>query len=523
MVLEQTATPGGKMREVAVGDARIDSGPTVLTMRWVFDELFAAVGASLDDHLTLRPAEILARHAWSAEERLDLFADPQRSADTIGSFAGAAEAEGYLRFCAAAQEVYETLEAPFMRSENPSPLSLVRHSGLKGLGRLTRIRPFDSLWKVLGESFRDPRLRQLFGRYATYCGSSPFAAPATLMLVAHVEQAGVWLVEGGMYRVAEALEKLARKQGAVFRFGTSVREILIDHHGVAGIELADGERLEANAVIVNADAAAVAQGLFGKAVRPGAPKLPRMERSLSALTWSIHAQTSGFPLLRHSVFFSDDYKAEFDDLFGRQRLPQKPTVYVCAQDRDEDTTPDPEGPERLLCLVNAPATGDVHQFKDSEIAPCQESAFRLLQRCGLEVALRPETTKTTSPTEFERLFPGTGGALYGPATHGWRASFRRPAPRTRIPGLYLAGGSIHPGPGVPMAALSGRLAAQSLLTDIASTRPSRPAATSGGTSTPSAATDAAASRSSPSSAASSPPTTLGHADAAPATRRITVR
>ncbi len=492
MVVEQAATPGGKMREVPVGDARIDGGPTVLTMRWVFEEIFDSVGASLDDLLTLQPAEILARHAWSAEERLDLFADPQRSAEAIGAFAGADEAAGYLKFCAAAKEVYETLEGPFMRNENPSPLSLIRHSGIKGLGRLSRIRPFDTLWKALGESFRDPRLRQLFGRYATYCGSSPFTAPATLMLVAHVEQAGVWLVEGGMFRIAEALEKLARARGASFRFGSPVREIVIGRQGVAGLELADGERLQADAVIVNADAAAVAQGLFGQAASAGAPKLPRKERSLSALTWAVHARTAGFPLLRHSVFFSDDYKAEFDDLFGRQRLPRKPTVYVCAQDRDEGTMSDPQGPERLLCLVNAPATGDVHDFSDSEIAPCQESAFRLLQRCGLEVDLRPETARATSPTEFERLFPGTGGALYGPATHGWRASFRRPGPRTKVPGLYLAGGSIHPGPGVPMAALSGRLAAQSVLTDLGSTRPSRPAAISGGTSTRSAATDAVA-------------------------------
>ena len=213
-VYERAAHPGGKMREVMAGTAAIDGGPTVFTMRWVFEGLFADAGAVLADRLDLQPANVLARHAWRAGGRLDLFADIDRSADAIGDFAGAEEARGYRAFCARSAGIYRTLVRPFIAAEQPSQAGLVQRVGLANLSALWRLAPFSTLWSALGDHFRDPRLRQLFGRYATYCGCSPWLAPATLMLVAHVEQDGVWLVRGGMARVAQALQALAERQGA---------------------------------------------------------------------------------------------------------------------------------------------------------------------------------------------------------------------------------------------------------------------------------------------------------------------
>jgi 1-hydroxycarotenoid 3,4-desaturase len=483
-VVERARAPGGKMREVTVGDARIDAGPTVFTMRWVFDEIFAAAGTSLPAHLSLKPVEVLARHAWSRDERLDLFADVDRSAEAIAAFAGAAEGRRYVDFCARARAVYRSLEGPFIRSSRPSPLALVRRFGLRGLGDLWRIRPFTTLWNALGEHFHDPRLRQLFGRYATYCGSSPFFAPATLMLVAHVEQDGVWLVEGGMHRIAVALAEQAARHGAVFRYGSDAVEIITSNGRAAGVRLATGEELAADAVVLNADVASLPSGRLGAGVARAVAAPPRSARSLSAVTWALHARTEGFPLLRHTVFFSDHYAAEFDDIFRHSRLPAGPTVYVCAQDRgDRDDAP-PDGPERLLCLVNAPPIGDTHPFDSAEIEQCAEQTFRQLEHCGLHVKRRSEATLVTTPAVFERLFPATGGALYGRASHGWTASFSRPGARSRLPGLYLAGGSTHPGPGVPMAALSGQMAAATLLADFGSKTRLHPAVTAGGTSMP---------------------------------------
>ena len=498
VVVEQAAGVGGKMREVQVGGQALDAGPTVFTMRWVFEELFERIGERIDDHLALHPAQTLARHAWdaggdhTAPQRLDLFADLERSVDAIGMFAGAAEARRYREFCARAAGIYRTLERPFLRSTRPNPVSLAGRVGLRGLPGLVRISPFATLWGALGEHFHDPRLRQLFGRYATYCGSSPFDATATLMLVAHVEREGVWRVEGGMHRIAATLAKLCAARGVVFRHGVSVREVMLSGGRASGVRLADGEVIEAAAVVFNGDVAALASGALGDAATRAVPPMPIAQRSLSALTWNLVARTEGFPLRHHNVFFSQDYAAEFADIFQRGRLPSAPTVYVCAQDRSDRDDTEPTGPEGLLCLVNAPPSGDTRPLSPEEIAACEQATFGMLTRCGLHVTHEAAQCVRTTPTDFERLFPATGGALYGQAAHGWRASFTRPGSHSRIPGLLLAGGSTHPGPGVPMAALSGSLAAQAVLAQRrmaapvrrASTSASLPAATPGGTSTP---------------------------------------
>ena len=464
-LLERAAYPGGKMREVSIGDHAIDAGPTVFTMRWVFDGLFDTLGTQLEAELELEQVDVLARHAWSETERLDLFCDVQRSADEIGEFSGSAEAKRFLRFSEHARKVYETLELSFICAPKPGPIDLVRSGGLSGLTDLWQIKPFNRLWKTLGGYFKDSRLQQLFGRYSTYCGSSPFQSPATLMLVAHVEQEGVWLIKGGMARLAWKLASLAEARGVDIRYQSEVSEINCSAGKVNAVTLSNGERLHADAVVLNADPAALGAGLLGKAVTTAAPTVSRQARSLSAVTWNLATQTSGFPLLRHNVFFSDDYVSEFEEIFGQRRLPRKPTVYVCAQDRGGVDGDPIAGAERLLCLVNAPADGDLQDFTADELAACESAAFQLLSNCGLKLQHSAEMTRVTTPAAFNELFPGTGGALYGQASHGWQASFSRPGARSRVPGLYLAGGSVHPGPGVPMAALSGRIAAASLIED----------------------------------------------------------
>ncbi len=483
-VFERADSAGGKLRQAIVDGTSIDSGPTVFTMRWVFEELFAEIGSSFDQQLQAQPATLLARHSWGSDQQLDLYADRERTIAAIGDFAGAAESRRYQAFCAQAGKTYRTLEAPFLRAQRPNPLSLSARVAAAGLSGLGQIQPFGGLWQALQRHFRDPRLQQLFGRYATYCGSSPFLAPATLMLISHVEQEGVWTLTGGMQSLATAMQQLAESRGVRFHFNAEIEDIGLQGGRCSNVRTADGRQHACSAVICNADPAALGEGLFGAAAAKAVRPLRVAQRSLSAVTWCVHAQVDGFELSHHNVFFSSDYRREFDDLLLRRTLPQEPTVYVCAQDRRADEDSPDQTRERLLCLVNAPAIGDHYDFDTREIDLCASRAFQQLADSGLQLKYRPEQAVVTTPNDFARRFPATGGALYGQASHGWRASFTRPGARSRIPGLYLAGGGVHPGPGLPMAALSGRLAAKSLLRDLTLPRPSSRVVTSGGMLTP---------------------------------------
>ena len=457
-LLERHAAPGGKMREVVLDGSGIDSGPTVFTMRWVFEELFADAGLQLADCVDLVAAEDLARHAWLDGSRLDLFADLERSVDAITAFAGSHEADAYRRFAQASASVFDTLDETFMRCEKPGPVGLTFSVGLSRLNKLVQTKPFTSLWTELGRVFSDPRLRQLFARYSTYCGSSPFDAPATLMLIAHAERAGVWMVRGGMQRFAEALASAASGAGVSIHYDAQVEQITADQRRVTGVQLANGETLPADAVVFNGDVNALTEGLLGPDVKKSMPDRRGEVRSLSAVTWSMLARPRGFPLRYHTVFFGADYRAEFDAIFKRGTVCDEPTLYVCAQDRIDGA--EPSEAERLFVLMNAPAS----DFSPSEIDDFERRAFSLLGRHGLGLDIA--SIERTDPSDYDAHFPGSHGAIYGWPTHGMFGSFRRSGSRSRLGGLYLAGGTVHPGPGIPMAALSGRLAAASVRDDF---------------------------------------------------------
>ena len=464
-VLEKSSAPGGKIRTIQVDQTAIDSGPTVFTMRWIFEQLFADCDESFSAEFELEALDILARHSWG-EAPLDLYANTQKSADAIGRFAGPKQAQLFLEFCKTAKKVYETLNKPFIESPRPTLLGMMSSLGVTKGKVLWDIGPFSNLWSSLASYFPDPRLHQLFGRYATYCGSSPYLAPATLMLIAEVEMKGVWSIKGGMTKIPEVIARLAQKKGCHFQYGAEVQSLKFSGEKVSGVQLTSGETIECDYLIFNGDIKALQRGLLGEKANSAIPQSLKQTDSLSAVTWSMRVKASGFPLVRHNVFFNQPYHSEFTDIFEKQKLPKNPTVYICAQDRT-DFANQTNDYERLFCLVNAPANGD-NQFDDEEIEQCEQKAFSLMRQYGLQ--LQDAQITRTSPHEFNKLFPGRGGALYGQATHGWMSSFQRLGSQSQIQNLLLAGGSTHPGPGVPMAAMSGRLAAATLMAHLGLTK-----------------------------------------------------
>jgi len=428
-------------------------------MRSVFDDLFACAGESLDDCLTLTKLTQLARHYWTDGTGLDLFSDIDQTCAAIAAFGSEKDAIQYRRFAQKSESLFNALDASFMRRQKPSTLSLGVTAGPLNLWRIVSSTPFMSLQRSLSMSFDHPHLRQLFSRYSTYCGSSPFKAPATLMLIAHAERAGVWVLNGGMQALAHELARIAKKNGCTIRTNTTVKNIRCHRGVVSEIVLDDESAIATNAVVYNGDLNYLHQHLLSPENQINRPDSGGS--SLSAITLSCLANVNGPTLSHHNVFFGNDYRDEFDALFSRQSITAQPTIYVCAQDNNE-TNVQSDDTQRLFCLMNAPA----RPFTDAETDTETQKLMSTLALHGLHVSTLPTERVVATPNTFATRFPGSQGALYGDPTHGWASSFSRADSRTRINGLYLAGGGVHPGAGVPMVSLSGQLAGKRLLSDF---------------------------------------------------------
>jgi 1-hydroxycarotenoid 3,4-desaturase len=495
-VLEAHHAPGGRARQVASPAGPVDAGPTVLTMRWVFDDLFAAAGARLEDHVTLHRQDTLARHWWPDGTTLDLHADAEASIEAVQRFSGDRSAAQFATFSRKAATLFDAFDAPLMRAPRPSIAGLTAKV-LSRPGLIPQMGPLSTLAQSLARDFDDPRLQQLFGRYATYVGGSPYQSPAVLALIWQAEAAGVHVVEGGMHALARAMERLAVSLGARFDYGTAVRAIRPTAGGLA-IET-DGATIHASSAAFNGDPRALATGRLGPESAHVASQTRKAARSLSANVWSF-AATPGGPrapeLAHHNVFFCADPAAEFGDLKAG-RMPADPTLYICAEDRG---TPRPAPAlERFEIIMNAPPLSDGKTASPEEAETCLTRTFPILQTHGLSFDPMPTPSAAlTGPQGFERLFPATQGSLYGQSPHGTMAAFQRPQAVTPVPGLFLCGGGTHPGAGVPMSALSGAHAAAAILTRPTSTSTSGRTATPGGTSTPSPIAGPARSPSSPS-------------------------
>ena len=471
-VVEQHGDVGGKMRTLASDAGPVDAGPTVLTMRAVFDALFTDVGESLCDHLNLTPLKTLARHYWDDGAALDLMADPEQShANVTAAFGQKAGAE-FATFSAKARRLFAAFDGPMMKTAEPDPLALTK-AVLSNPRLISDMAPHKTLAGLLRSSFRDPRLAQLFGRYATYVGGSPYASPAILSLIWEAEARGVWLVQGGMHKLAQTIAKLARKRGAKFHFNLPAERVTRQNGQISGVQTADGH-FPADHVVFNGDPRALFTGLLGEAAKPAVTQAEVTPRSLSAYVHAFAAKPHGVDLAHHTVFFASDPRAEFAPL-AKGQMPQDATLYLCAQDHETAKAGDLQ---RFEIIMNGPPA----LFPPEKEKPqCQTQIFNRLRDFGLSFSPTPGPETLTTPQGFDTLFPASSGSLYGRSPHGLMAAFKRPTARTKVKGPYLCGGGAHPGAGVPMATLSGLHAAAAIATDHASTLTSPQTATRGGT------------------------------------------
>ncbi len=461
LVIEQNRAVGGKMSQIVRDGFRWDTGPSVITMRHVFEELFAGAGGRLDDYLTLLPVDPLTRYFFPDGTRIDATRDLPRMAEQIAAIDGR-DVEGYLDFLEYAARLHRITGPVFIYNQPPTLRSFLSVPPAD----MVRVDPWLTMDQAICGRVHSPQMRQLLGRFATYVGASPYQAPATLSVIAHVElTGGVWYPAGGIYQIAAAMQKLAGELGVEIRTQTPAAAIHVEGRRATGVTTAAGERIDASAVIANVDVATVYQRLLPAEI--GSTRraaLQRLEPSCSGFVLLLGVEGEHPQLAHHNIFFAQDYRAEFDDIFGRGIPPDAPTVYVAITSKS-DRSHAPAGCENWFVLVNAPALGA--RFDWAQHAGSYSGhVLDVLARFGLDVRKRIRSQVILTPQDIQHHTGAWRGALYGISSNQALNAFRRPHNRCGdVQGLYFAGGTTHPGGGVPMVTLSGKVAADLVLAD----------------------------------------------------------
>jgi phytoene desaturase len=464
-VCEQAAQLGGKLGTFSRDGFVFDTGPSLLTLPAVYRDLFLKTGAPLEDSLDLVPVDPACHYRFGDGLELDL---PNASApaiaaawdDALGAGAGA----DWARFSERAGQIWDLTRDPFLQSPLAGARTLLKLA--RRASDVRAVAPWSSLRDLGRRYLRHPHQRTYLDRYATYTGSDPRRAPAALATVPYVEQTfGSWHIPGGLRLLGAAVAERAVQCGATLRTGTGVAQVLVEGGRATGVRLDSGEPLSADVVVANADAAHLYQDLLpGPEGAAGRRLLRRVEPSLSGfvLLLALRGRTPG--LRHHTVLFPEHYDTEFDQLFGSRGHPPQPctdpAVYISAPD-DPALRPDDDH-ESWFVLVNAPRH-DPGRGVDWAAHGLRESyadrVLELMAQRGLDVRHRVLWRELRTPADLEHLTRSQGGSIYGSSSNGARAAFLRPANRSPVRGLFLAGGSSHPGGGLPLAGLSAAIVA----------------------------------------------------------------
>lgn len=452
---------GGKLAELRRDGFTFSIGPSLLTLPGVFADLGVRLDTVELDELCRYHFPAGSRHGrqaglstrrWGAGTHepgvLSAYRDPERMAAEVERLAPG-EGDGWRAFYRWAEGCLDASRRTFFTGPLTRPPAEAR------LSDLLAVSPGRTLDGLARRFFRDPRMRQYVGRYATYAGSSPYRAPAALGCIPAIEHGdGGWYVPGGLPRVAEALAGSLDDAGVEVHLNAEVDRVLADGDRVLGVRLASGERVRADVVIANTDAAA----LYGRLL-PDRRRLRRvaglgLSSSAFLLLAGVAGRTQGLP--HHSILFSGDYEREFGDIFDRRRPPEDPTVYVGCSVVD-DPTQAPAGDENWVMLVNVPARDPGHWPMSPEAY--RDLVLEHMASRGHDLSGRLRFVDMFTPADLRERYGAWGGAIYGTPYRGPLAPFRRPSNRGPRKGLYLVGGSAHPGGGLPLVAMGGRIVA----------------------------------------------------------------
>jgi len=456
-LFEKNASLGGKMNERYLGSYHFDTGPSLLTMPFLIDELFAFAGFERSELLSFQPVDPICRYFYPDGSQLDTSADLTAMVKNIDAFSPG-EGRGYRGFLEYAGRIYDRTVDTFLFNPIHEPSKMLDRKNLPTLLNILQLDPFRTVHQGVSRFFNDQRLRQLFDRYATYNGSSPFQAPATLNIIPYVEYGlGGYYIRGGMYRLVEAMVKVAERIGVRMYLGANVEKITHSRDRVTGIRV-NGVHHPADYVVANSDVVTT----FAKLINgyPAREKqLRALEPSSSGMVffWGVREQ---YPALaHHNIFFSENYREEFHQIFNEKSTPDDPTIYIAITSKT-DPVHAPQNGENWFVLLNMPYLTGRHDWTE-EVRKMRKTVLDKLAKFGFDMNEKILHEQVITPIDFSEDYGSNRGSIYGISSNSKMAAFNRPANRNRqIQGLYFAGGSAHPGGGIPLVLLSGKLAAE---------------------------------------------------------------
>lgn len=448
-LFERGDTPGGKMNTWQEAGYRFDTGPSLITMPWVFEELFTAADTTLSDHLDLISMLPLASYHYPDGTSFNYTSSMPEWLNTLSRTAPEDEA-GFFQFMALGSRIFELSQDTFFKASPYSPPDV---SGLKALKNMPLRRVWGNYNRLVCSLFKSPYLRQMFNRYPTYVGSSPYQTPATLAIIPYIEYAfGGWYINGGLHRLVETLAGLAVERGVEMHYNTPVEAITHQGNRVTGILTGSQGRQPADIVVMNGDAS-FTPGLLGMKNKPS---LKRGDRSMSGFVMLLGLKNSKPDWQHHMIYFSDDYQREFAQLFHEYRFPDDPTVYVNTASRSDRSAVPGDG-ETVFIMANAPAADE--PWNEDRIQAAEGAVLNRLRKSGFPDMDGDVVVKDIwTPERIGERYQMPGGAIYGTHSHGWKRAFLRPPNKDKtIMGLYYVGGSTHPGGGTPTVIMSSQI------------------------------------------------------------------
>ncbi|MEC1184442.1 phytoene desaturase family protein [Bacillus altitudinis] len=461
-ILEKEAALGGKLQRHQASGYSFDLGPSTITMKAYFEEVFTSCHRRMEDYVTFYPIFPLTKNVFSDGHTVEFTPDIEQMESQIAVFSPE-DAKRYRAFLQESKKLFQMAEEQFL---NRLLLSWKDKADIKLMKALLAVKPFTSVQRLLRQYFRHPHTLAMFGRYATYIGSSPYEAPAIFNMMAYLEgEKGIYGIKGGTYRLVEAFETLAKELGVQIHLNERVKKIHVKNKRIQGVET-DQQLYEADQVIAGADALTVYRQLIDEEDRPsfGNQKLANIEPSLSGFVLLLGVPKVYEQLSHHNVFFPENYEQEFKDIFQKKQLPHDPTLYICYSGHSEPALNGGPGRSNLFVLANAPYVTKEQNWDMLKETYGQHMKTKLKEKGLFDLDQLVEFEAVQTPLDLQQKTGAYHGAIYGMSSNSFKQAFFRINNQSKdIEGLWFVGGTSHPGGGTPMVTKSGQLVAEAII------------------------------------------------------------